>query len=152
MSKNIILFDMDVITYPCPNPMQLSLISVCKRSPGWPRYRIILVVSSVILQQCTIKIIKYNFTHSHVHMKDIRRYIAGGDQGSRSWQIPISSLDYLIIGNTWMRNKLQWNLYNETEEILLKHPNFVIYLTRSLQNHVYPPCRERPPVLRDHKM
>ena len=29
-----------------------------------------------------------------------------------------------------------------------KHINFIICLARSLQNHVYSPCRERPPVLR----
>ena len=33
-----------------------------------------------------------------------------------------------------------------------KHINFIICLARSSQNHVYSPCRERPPVLRDHKI
>ena len=30
--------------------------------------------------------------------------------------------------------------------------NFIICLARSLQNHVYSPCHERPPVLGDHKI
>ena len=33
-----------------------------------------------------------------------------------------------------------------------KHIHFIICLTLSLQNHVYPPCRERAPVLREHKI
>ena len=33
-----------------------------------------------------------------------------------------------------------------------KHINFIVSLARSLQNHVYSPCRERPPVLRDQNI
>ena len=48
-------------------------------------------------------------------------------------------------------NVVQWNLY-ETRKVLLKHKNFIICLAWSFQNHVYSPCHERPPVLRDHKI
>ena len=33
-----------------------------------------------------------------------------------------------------------------------KHTNFIICLALSLQNLVFYPCHERPPVLRDHKI
>ena len=45
---------------------------------------------------------------------------------------------------------LQLNPYNMTGEVILKDMHFSIYLAQSLQNHAYSPCRERPPVLRDH--
>ena len=51
---------------------------------------------------------------------------------------------------TGNRTFSQWNLYNETSEVLLKHINFIICLAQSLQNHVYSPSHERPPVLRVH--
>ena len=47
---------------------------------------------------------------------------------------------------------VQWNLYNETDKVLLKHINFIICLAQSLHNYICFPCRERPPVVRDHKI
>ena len=40
---------------------------------------------------------------------------------------------------------IQWNLYQ-----VIMH--FVIYLTRTWQNHVYSPCRENPPVFKNHRI
>ena len=51
-----------------------------------------------------------------------------------------------------MYSHIQWNLYNKTGKVLLKHINFIICLRQSLQYHVYSPCHEWPPVLRDHKI
>ena len=39
---------------------------------------------------------------------------------------------------------IQWDLYNETGEVLLKHTNFIICLAWYLRNHVYFRCREKP--------
>ena len=48
---------------------------------------------------------------------------------------------------------VKWNLYNEADKVLLlKHINFIICLAQSLHNYICFPCRERPPVLRDHKI
>ena len=44
-----------------------------------------------------------------------------------------------------------WTCIMRLGKSYLKHINFTICLARSLQNQVYSPCRERPPVLRDHK-
>ena len=46
---------------------------------------------------------------------------------------------------------VQWNWYKGIKSYE-KHIYFIICLARSLQNHVYSPCHERPPVLRDHKI
>ena len=47
---------------------------------------------------------------------------------------------------------IQWNLYNETAEVLLKTHKFHYLPVTILQNHVYSPCLERPPVLIDHNI
>ena len=54
--------------------------------------------------------------------------------------------------NLYNETGKEWNLYNGTGKSYLKHINFTIYLSRLLQNHLYFPIRERPPVLRDHKI
>ena len=53
--------------------------------------------------------------------------------------------------------KIRWIKYYQTGNllntcILSVQQVFVIYLGQSLQNHVYSPFCERPPVLRDHKI
>ena len=48
---------------------------------------------------------------------------------------------------------LHWNLHTETKDVLLKTQTFHhLPGTVFKKNHVYSPCCERPPVLRDHKI
>ena len=43
----------------------------------------------------------------------------------------------------------QWNLQNNTAEVLPKSLYLAIWMAQSLYKHVYIPRIERPPVLRD---
>ena len=69
--------------------------------------------------------------------------------------ISISMSAWLFFNCMFMIYEIQWNLYNDTWEVSLKTCKFhylpgTIFTKSCL--HVYSPCPERPPALRDQKI
>ena len=85
-------------------------------------------------------------------LKDLLKFVSEGTTNqcwtnhylTQQWPIPLTYIHIHI--HKHIHIHIQWNLYKETEKVLLKHTNFIIYLALSLQNHVYSPL----PAMKEH--
>ena len=125
---------MGVITYPCPR--WVLLIEV----PG--------VTTSPALTHC-----HGGFTKKHRFPKQQKMIQSTGmSPWRRMLYNNTDTLSFIQLTNLFETGgspfHIQWNISNETRMSCL-NTNSAIYLLQSWWNHVYFPCRERPPVSRD---